>query len=99
VVAALGNLVQAYAIYADRGREAELAALFTADATWDGTQRGYGAAEGPESIAATVLVHFDPGTPMMHVPGPPLLVAVATTMCAAPLGASPPGSRAMAPAR
>ncbi len=77
VVADLHNLVQAYALFADNGRADELADLFTADATWDGTELGYGTAEGPEAIAATVLEHFDPTRPMIHVPGPPLLVAVA----------------------
>jgi hypothetical protein len=77
VVVELHNLVQAYALFADNGRADELADLFTADATWDGTELGYGTAEGPEAIAATVLGHFDPTRPMIHVPGPPLLVAVA----------------------
>ena len=76
VAAVLVNLLQLYAVYTDRGREAELAALFTPDATWDGTEMGFGVGEGPEAIAATVLSHFDPAQPMMHVPGPPLLVAI-----------------------
>jgi hypothetical protein len=76
VVAELHNLVQAYAFFTDNGRVDELAGLFTADATWDGTELGYGSARGPEAIAATVLQHFDPTRPMIHVPGPPLLVAV-----------------------
>jgi hypothetical protein len=76
VVAELHNLVQAYAFFTDEGRADELAAMFTADAKWDGTDLGYGWAEGPEAIAATVLQHFDPTRPMIHVPGPPLLVRV-----------------------
>jgi SnoaL-like domain len=76
VAAVLGNLLQLYAVYTDRGREAELATLFTPDARWDGTELGFGVGEGPEAIAATVLSHFNPAKPMMHVPGPPLLVAV-----------------------
>jgi SnoaL-like domain len=76
VVAELTNLVQAYALFTDEGRADELAGLFTADATWDGTDLGYGSARGPEAIAATVLQHFDSTRPMIHVPGPPLLVQV-----------------------
>ena len=76
VAAKLNNLVQAYALFTDKGRAAELATLFTADATWDGTDLGYGSARGPEAIAATVLQHHDPTRPMVHVPGPPLLVQV-----------------------
>jgi SnoaL-like domain len=76
VVAELHNLAQAYALFTDHGRADELAALFTDDATWDGTELGYGVAHGPEAIAAAVLAHYDPGRPMIHVPGPPLLVAV-----------------------
>jgi hypothetical protein len=76
VVAELHNLVQAYALFTDNGRAADLAGLFTADASWDGTALGYGSAHGPEAIAATVLQHFDAARPMIHVPGPPLLVQV-----------------------
>jgi SnoaL-like domain len=76
VVAELNNLVQAYALFTDEGRADELASLFTADATWDGTDLGYGSARGPKAIAACVLQHFDPTRPMIHVPGPPLLVLV-----------------------
>jgi hypothetical protein len=74
VVAELNNLVQAYALFTDEGRAEDLAGLFTADATWDGTDLGYDSARGPEAIAAAVLKHFDPARPMIHVPGPPLLV-------------------------
>jgi SnoaL-like domain len=76
VVAELHNLVQAYALFTDNGRADELTGLFTDDATWDGTELGYGVAHGPEAIAAAVLQHFDSARPMIHVPGPPLLVAV-----------------------
>ena len=76
VVTELQNLVQAYALFTDNGRADDLGELFTADATWDGTDLGYGTAQGPDAIAATVLQHFDPTRPMIHVPGPPLLVAV-----------------------
>ena len=76
VAVELNNLVQAYALFADKGRADGLATLFTADATWDGTDLGYGSARGPAAIAATVLQHFDPTRPMIHVPGPPLLVRV-----------------------
>jgi SnoaL-like domain len=76
VAVELNNLVQAYALFADKGRADELATLFTADATWDGTDLGYGSARGPAAIAATVVQHFDPTCPMVHVPGPPLLVRV-----------------------
>jgi hypothetical protein len=76
VVAELGNLIQAYAFFTDNGRAPQLAGLFTDDATWDGTELGYGVAHGPDAIVATVLQHFDPDHPMIHVPGPPLLVAI-----------------------
>jgi hypothetical protein len=76
VVAELNNLVQAYALFTDEGRADELAGLFAADATWDGTDLSYDSARGPEAIAAAVLKHFDPARPMIHVPGPPLLVRV-----------------------
>ncbi len=76
VAAVLANLTQVYCLHTDAGREAELAALFTPDASWDGTSLGYGTAAGPEAIAATVVRHFDAAKPMMHVPGSPLLVAV-----------------------
>lgn len=74
VVAELQNLVQAYALFADCGRGDDLADLFTEDAAWDGTELGYGSAQGPAAIAATVLEHYDPARPMIHLPGPPLLV-------------------------
>jgi SnoaL-like domain len=79
VVAQLQNLVQVYAVVTDAGRSEELAALFTPDATWNGEDLGYGSARGPADIAATVLQHFDPTRPMMHVPGPALLVAISRT--------------------
>ena len=72
----LTNLVQAYALFADAGREAQLAELFTTDATWDGTSLGYGTALGARDIAAQVCGHYSAGEPMMHLPGPPLLSAV-----------------------
>jgi hypothetical protein len=75
---AVGNLVQAYAIYADAGRTDAVAGLFTADAFWDGTALTYGTAEGPAAIGTIVTGHFRPDEPMMHVPGPPLMVAVGT---------------------
>ena len=65
VVNVLANLVQAYAIFTDNAVRHELASLFTPDAKWDGTELGYGVAEGPDAIAATVLQHFDPERPMV----------------------------------
>ena len=79
VVAQLQNLVQVYAVLTDAGRAEELAALFTSDAWWNGEDLGYGSARGPADIAATVLQHFNPARPMMHVPGPALLVAISDT--------------------
>ena len=73
---AVGNLVQAYAVYADGGRTDLVASLFTEDALWDGTALNYGMAEGPAAIGTIVTGHFRADEPMMHVPGPPLLVAV-----------------------
>jgi hypothetical protein len=73
----LQNLIQAYALFTDEGRSDELRELFTPDATWDGTDLGYGTAEGPDAIVETVLGHHDPARPMVHVPGPLLLVEVA----------------------
>ena len=76
VVAQLQNLIQVYAVLTDAGREAELAALFTSDASWVGEELGYGSARGPVDIAAAVLAHLDPARPMMHVPGAALLVEI-----------------------
>jgi hypothetical protein len=70
----IANLMQAYALYTDAGRRDEMAALFTDEATWDGVELGYGAAAGPAAIVDAVLAHFDPARPMVHLPGPPLLV-------------------------
>ena len=79
VVAQLQNLVQVYAVLTDAGLADELAALFTSDASWNADDLGYGSARGPADIAATVLQHFDPALPMMHVPGPALLAAISPT--------------------
>ena len=57
VAVELQNLVQAYALLTDEGRESELAALFWPDAVWDGRELQYGIATGPESIAKLVLAH------------------------------------------
>ncbi len=73
VVAELQNLIQAYALLTDEGRESELAALFWPDAVWDGRELQYGIATGPPSIAKLVLAHFDAARPIIHMPGPPLL--------------------------
>ena len=73
-VAALQNLVQAYAFFTDHADADGLAGLFTADASWDGTDLGYGSAQGPADIVEAVLQHVDPARPMIHLPGPPLLV-------------------------
>ena len=74
VVGRLQNLTQVYAVLTDAGRAEELAELFTSDASWDGEELGYGSARGPADIASTVLAHFDPARPMMHVPGAALLL-------------------------
>jgi len=79
VVGRLQNLTQVYAVLTDAGRAEELAELFTSDASWDGEELGYGSARGPADIASTVLAHFDPARPMMHVPGAALLVAISDT--------------------
>jgi hypothetical protein len=76
---ALRNLVQAYAFLTDAGDATRLAELFTADASWDGTDLGYGSADGAQAIAALVTAHHRPDAPMMHLPGPPLLVARSAT--------------------
>lgn len=73
-VALVGNLLQAYALFTDAGLRDELASLFTADATWDGTSLGYATATGPTGIADVVLAHHDVARPMIHLPGPPLVV-------------------------
>ena len=72
----LQNLMQAYALFTDTGEQARLAALFTPDAEWDGSSLGYGTAVGPEAIAEAVCGHINVDQPMMHMPGPALLVAV-----------------------
>ena len=77
VAVELENLHQRYAVLTDEGRGKELAELFTEDVVWDGDELGYGRAEGPEAVAETVTRHFDPDRPMIHLPGPLLLTAVA----------------------
>src|SRR5271154_4503426 len=91
VAAELQNLVQAYALLTDEGREAELAALFWPDAVWDGQELRYGVATGPAAIAKLVLAHFDAARPIIHMPGPPLLTATPTAMWKASAGAWRPG--------
>jgi hypothetical protein len=59
-IQAIQHLIQSYAFHSDAGRVAGLAAMFTADAVWDGREHGYGFAEGPDPIAETVVRHFDP---------------------------------------
>lgn len=73
VAVAVGNLVQAYAVYADAGRTDLVASLFTEDAVWDGTALSYGTAEGAAAIGIIVTSHFRADEPMMHVPGPPMV--------------------------
>jgi hypothetical protein len=73
----LQNLQQRYAVLTDQGHTDPLAELFTDDAVWDGNELGYGYAEGPAAIAANVTGHFRADRPMMHLPGPLLLTAVA----------------------
>lgn len=75
----LQNLVQAYALMTDAGAQAQLAKLFTADAEWDGSSLGYGTAVGPQAIAELVCGHNKEDEPMMHMPGPAVLVAVGDT--------------------
>ncbi len=70
------NLMQTYALLCDAGRTAELAELFTTDATWDGRDLSYGDYEGPEAIAAAVAGHRRAAEPMMHLPGPAVLTAI-----------------------
>jgi hypothetical protein len=71
---AIMNLLQSYALFADHNLRTDLATLFTADAVWDGTELGYGRAQGRADIVEAVLVHFSPDPPVIHLPGPPLLV-------------------------
>jgi SnoaL-like domain len=72
--AAIQNLMQAYALFTDHARGEDLASLFTDDAFWDGRDLGYGTATGPQEIAQAVLAHDKPGSTMVHLPGPPILV-------------------------
>jgi hypothetical protein len=76
VATVLQNLVQAYALLTDEGRESELAALFWPDAVWDGRELQYGIATGPASIAKLVLTHYDAARPVVHLPGPSLLTMI-----------------------
>jgi len=69
------NLLNVYALYSDAGRVEDLASLFTDDATWDGSELDYGVAEGPRAIAQRVAGHFRAEAPMMHLPGPGLLIS------------------------
>jgi len=71
------NLLQTYAVLADAGRANELAELFTTDSSWDGRDHSYGYYEGPEAIAAAVVGHRRADEPMMHLPGPAVLTAIA----------------------
>jgi len=77
-VVLVGNLLQAYALFTDAGAGDDLARLFTADASWDGTALGYGVANGRSEIAKLVLSHHDADRPSVHLPGPPLVVRVDT---------------------
>ena len=72
----LQHLVQMYGFLTDQGSGDELAALFTDDAEWDGTEFGFGTATGPAAIAALVTGHIDPDHPMVHLPGPAVLTSV-----------------------
>ena len=72
----IGNLLQTYALYTDAALADELGSLFIDDATWDGSALGYGAVSGRAAIVAEVLRHADPAKPMLHLPGPPLVVRV-----------------------
>ena len=71
------NLLQTYALLCDAGRTDELAELFTAASTWDGRDHNYGYYQGPEAIAAAVAGHRRADAPMMHLPGPAVLTAIA----------------------
>jgi hypothetical protein len=73
-VQAIHNLMQAYALFTDHARGDELAGLFTDDAVWDGRSLGYGTAQGPQAIAQAVLAHDKPGSTMVHLSGPAMLV-------------------------
>jgi len=72
----IGNLLQAYALYTDAALPDQLASLFTEQATWDGSALGYAVVTGRDAIVGEVLRHADPAKPMLHLPGPPLLVRV-----------------------
>ena len=72
-VQAAQNLIQWYAFHVDAGRADDVAALFIADAVWDGEELGFGRAVGADSIAAHVCAHFRPDHPMMHLAGPAAL--------------------------
>jgi SnoaL-like domain len=73
-LAAIQNVMQAYALFTDHARGEDLAGLFTDDACWDGRDLGYGTATGPQEIARAVLAHVKPDSTMVHLPGPPILV-------------------------
>jgi hypothetical protein len=72
----VNNLIQAYALFTDQGQRDDLASLFTHDATWDGSELGYDTATGPDAIVDVVLAHHNPDRPMVHLPGPPLVVRI-----------------------
>jgi SnoaL-like domain len=74
-LAAIQNVMQAYALFTDHGRGEDLAGLFTDDAVWDGRDLGYGIATGPPAIAQAVLIHNKADSTMVHLPGPPILVS------------------------
>jgi SnoaL-like domain len=74
--AAIQNLIQSYGYLVDNAQEAALAGIFTDDAEWNGTEFDYGVQVGSVAIAASLVRHFDPENPMMHLPGPAILSLV-----------------------
>lgn len=72
----LQNLLQAYATFTDFGQRGDLASLFTDDAVWDGREYGFGIAHGPDAIANLVGGHYDEVNPLMHLPGPSMLIPI-----------------------
>lgn len=70
---AIQRMILAYGIGADFALVDEMAAMFTPDAVWDGTEFRFPVCHGPEEIRAHFATECVPGMRQVHVMEPPLL--------------------------